>query len=606
VTGLAPYFPGDLVPLTSPNWQTADYLLVYVADTQAQTLPDIDLSSLELEKVIQVRNVDYAWIYRNRYFKGPMHEIESRTKAESPLLLDVPSALTRHLPDSIRAHVLSGNEGEVQVITLLSDIGRHSQLIWLMTHPGGNPTRWLPWQLETHTLLASKWTFPGCELALYQLLPDVPFEAARSTSLETSSPIQLDGNLTLTALALTAESVEFRQKLGVVLHWQSIAQVKPAYAISLRLVDETGYRWAQSDTLLKALDGRNTAAWPSGDKASTWHLLNIPAGIPPDVYRLVAVPYTAGDAQAVQISDGAGQPVAPEITLARVTVRSATLSPSRDELPITSGIAGSEGELGDLEVLGYSLASHELAAAPVPLVVCWRAQRPPTENYQATLRLQGPGEWVQSYPLPHRSHPTSRWRAGEVICTHYALPSASDLPAGTYHLTVNLTNKEGQHVSAEGISLTPVQVQQAEHTFEIPSVQHPLAKDFGQVARLLGYDLASKTVAPADGVKLTLYWQALNETTLPVNYAVFTHLLHPGGQIVAQHDGWPASGARPTAGWVKDEIIVDTHLLTFTAPDFQGTGQVEIGLYDQATGERLLLADGSDHLVLPVEIIVQN
>ena len=180
------------------------------------------------------------------------------------------------------------------------------------------------------------------------------------------------------------------------------------------------------------------------------------------------------------------------------------------------------------------------------------------------------------------------------------------VPAGAYRLTINLADQQGQQVAAAGIPLTEVQVQQAEHTFEIPSVQHPLVRDFGEVARLLGYDLDSEVVTPATGVKLTLYWQAGNESTVPINYTVFTHLLDPQGKIVAQHDSWPASGARPTTGWVKDEIIVDDHLLIFTAPDFQGTGQIEIGLYDQTSGERLPLATGSDHLVLPVRITVQN
>jgi len=606
VPSLAPYFPGDLVPPTSPNWQTADYLLVYIGDTQAQTLPDVDFSSLELERTIQVHNVDYAWVYYNRYYEEPLQEIESRAKAEDTLFLDVPSVLTRYLPQAMQAHVLSGDEEESQVIARLSEISHRSQQVWLLVHPGSEMVRWLPWQLETHALLLNEWAFPGCQLTLYQLPPGTSFGPIRPVSLEASPPIQLDGNLALTALALTDESVEYRQELGVVSHWQAIAEKRPAYAISLRLVDETGYRWAQTDALLTASDGRNTAAWSSGEKVSTWHLLNIPAGIPPGAYRLVGVPYTASDVQAVKISDGAGQLLPTKVSLATVVVRSATLPPQQGELPVTSEVAGYEAELGDLKVLGYDLPSHELSVSPVPLVVCWQALRPPAEDYRATLRLQGPAEWMRVYPLAHRFYPTSSWQAGEVICTHFALPVSSEVPAGAYRLTINLADQQGQQVAAEGIPLTEVQVQQAEHTFEIPSVQHPLVRDFGEVARLLGYDLDSEVVTPATGVKLTLYWQAGNESTVPVNYTVFTHLLDPQGKIVAQHDSWPASGARPTTGWVKDEIIVDDHLLTFTAPDFQGTGQIEIGLYDQTSGERLPLATGSDHLVLPVRITVQN
>ena len=606
VPSLAPYFPGDVVPPTSPHWQTSDYLLVYIGDTQAQTLPDVDFSSLELERTFQVRNMDYAWVYHNRYYKGPIQEIESHAKAEDTLFLDVPSILTGYLPDTMQAHILSGDKEESQVIIRLSEISRRSQQVWLLTHPGGAMTRWLPWQLETHALLLNEWAFPGCQLALYQLLPGVSFGPEHPLPPGTSSPVQLDGNLALVALALTGESVEYRQKLGVALHWQVVAEKRPAYAISLRLVDETGHRWAQTDALLTALDGRNTATWSPGEKVSTWHSLDIPAGIPPGSYRLIAVPYTDGNGQAVEITDRAGRPLPTEVSLAMVTVRSATFSPPQSELPITSEVVGCEAELGDLKVLGYDLATRELSASPVPLVVCWQALRPPAEDYRATLRLQGPAEWTRTYPLPHRFYPTSSWQSDEVICTYFALAAPSDVPAGAYRLSVNLTDQQGQQVTAEGVVLTEVQVQPAEHTFEIPSMQHPLVRDFGEVARLLGYDLDSETVAPADGVKLRLYWQARNETAVPVNYTVFTHLLDLQGQVVAQHDSWPASGARPTTGWVKDEIIVDNHLLTFTVPNFQGTGQIEIGLYDQATGQRLPLAEGGDHLVLPAKITVQD
>lgn len=133
------------------------------------------------------------------------------------------------------------------------------------------------------------------------------------------------------------------------------------------------------------------------------------------------------------------------------------------------------------------------------------------------------------------------------------------------------------------------------------------------MARLLGYDLSSgdsslatPTAISASGVKLRFYWRARNETAIPINYTVFTHLLNPSGQVVAQHDGWPAAGAHPTTGWVRDEIIIDDHLLTFVVPDFQGMGQIEVGLYDQATGKRVPLPDGSDHLLLPTQVIIKK
>jgi hypothetical protein len=474
VPSLAPYFPGDLVPPRSPHWQTADYLLVSVGDTQGQTLPDVDFSDLELERVLQMRNVDYIWVYRNRYYKGPWREIESRAKAGDTLILDVPSVLASYLPDDVQVHVLSGDKKETRTIAQLSETSHRSQRVWLLVHPGGEMAQWIPWQLETHALLLNEWAFPGCQLALYQLLPGVSFGPARPVPLEAFPPIQLDGNLALTTLALTEESVEYRQKLGVVLYWRAIAEERPDYAISLRLLDGAGYRWAQNDTPLTALDDRGTAAWSPGKEILTWHLLSIPAGIPPGSYRLVIVPCTDGGDRDVEIRDGAGRPMDETVTLANVTVHSATLPPSRDELPVTSDVVDSQARLGNLKVLGYDLPAAELSSSPVPLVIRWRALSPLAEDYQAVLQLQGPAEWRRSYALPNRSYPTSHWRAGEVICTPFSLPTALDVPAGTYRLTVNLIDQGGQWVAAEGVSLTEVQVRQEEHVFEIPPIQHSM------------------------------------------------------------------------------------------------------------------------------------
>jgi 4-amino-4-deoxy-L-arabinose transferase-like glycosyltransferase len=600
VPSLAPYFPGDLVPPQSPHWQTANYVLVYIGDTQEQTLPEVNFPSLELERTFQMRGLDYVWLYRNRYYQDPLREIEAGVQAEDTLFLDVPSVLTKHLPAAVRAHVLSGDENEAEIIAALSEVHRRSRQIWLLTHPGSQMTRWLPRQLETHALLVNEWALPGCQLALYHLLPDTSFGQARPTPLEVPSPVRFDDNLDLTALDLTEEAVEYRQKLGVVLGWQAIAENRPAYAVSLRLVDETGYRWAQTDTTLKALDGRSTDAWSRGERASTWHLLRIPAGIPPGPYLLVLVPQIDGGPQAVEIRDGAGQSLDREMTLADVTVRSATLPPNDDELPVASDVADSGAELGELRVLGYDLAVAELAAAPVPLTVCWQALRPPIEDYQSVLQLRGPADWERSYPLPHRFYPTTQWQVGEVICTPYALRATDDMPAGIYHLSVNLADQAGQLVDAEGVLLTEVQVGRPQRLFDIPPMQHTMVQDFGGVARLLGYDW------DADILKLTLYWQAQNEAPIPVNYTVFTHLLDLSGRVVAQHDGWPASGACPTVTWVQDEIVVDEHVLTFTVPDFEGRGQIEIGLYDQATGARLPLPDGSDRALLPAQVIIRQ
>ena len=92
-----------------------------------------------------------------------------------------------------------------------------------------------------------------------------------------------------------------------------------------------------------------------------------------------------------------------------------------------------------------------------------------------------------------------------------------------------------------------------------------------------------------------------------MDYMVFTHLLSASGgvRLIAQHDGVPANGTRPTTSWVAGETIVDPHLMTFTAEhlDYIGPATISFGLYDPATG-RVPTETGDEQITLPVTINV--
>jgi len=139
-----------------------------------------------------------------------------------------------------------------------------------------------------------------------------------------------------------------------------------------------------------------------------------------------------------------------------------------------------------------------------------------------------------------------------------------------------------------------------------PAPSVPLGIRLGDVAELVGYDLASVEVRTGQGVGLTLYWRAL-EGAGTYDYMVFTHLRSPDGTIIAQHDGMPAGGTRPTGGWVAGELIVDYHLLIFRegALGYVGGAEIAVGLYDPAAPNvRLPVAGGGDYIVLPTAITV--
>jgi hypothetical protein len=60
-----------------------------------------------------------------------------------------------------------------------------------------------------------------------------------------------------------------------------------------------------------------------------------------------------------------------------------------------------------------------------------------------------------------------------------------------------------------------------------PSVDNRLRAQFGDEIVLIGYELESSEVEPGEEVRLTLYWQALEQPELP--YTVFTHLVDQEG-----------------------------------------------------------------------------
>jgi hypothetical protein len=125
-----------------------------------------------------------------------------------------------------------------------------------------------------------------------------------------------------------------------------------------------------------------------------------------------------------------------------------------------------------------------------------------------------------------------------------------------------------------------------------PPIQYPQHATLGQQIRFLGYDLHHSPSKPGGQVYLTLYWQALGN--IEEDYTVFTHLLDSEGQLRAQKDNPPVSGLLPTSAWEVGEFIQDRYILSL-APDVPpGEYQLEIGMYQLETGQRLEVREGPE------------
>jgi len=124
----------------------------------------------------------------------------------------------------------------------------------------------------------------------------------------------------------------------------------------------------------------------------------------------------------------------------------------------------------------------------------------------------------------------------------------------------------------------------------------------------LGYkSRATKQVQAGEMLTLDLHWQA--QTSLDRDYTVFIHLLGPynpatGGPVWAQDDSYPLGGGHPTSRWMAGQLVADRHELTIPKETPPGIFQIEVGLYDAHTGERLDVAESDENRILLDDIQV--
>jgi hypothetical protein len=126
----------------------------------------------------------------------------------------------------------------------------------------------------------------------------------------------------------------------------------------------------------------------------------------------------------------------------------------------------------------------------------------------------------------------------------------------------------------------------------------PVNASLGDKVELAGYKLMTDVASPQSGIlttapntalRLTLYWHVL--APLEISYTVFTHLLDANGQLWAQKDNPPVRGSYPTTDWRVGETIVDKYSIIIPPNAPAGRYELEVGLYDATTGQRLPLLD---------------
>jgi hypothetical protein len=297
-----------------------------------------------------------------------------------------------------------------------------------------------------------------------------------------------------------------------------------------------------------------------------------------------------------------------------ISITSPTVPPTLKELAIPHNLR--HGFDGRMELLGYDLSTAEVKAGEVVRVILfWRAVGMMESDYRLHLQVQDNKKnvWAEGeFPLANEGYPTNRWNEGEVIKGQYNLVVDAAAPGGEFSLLVNLLDEsDGLAVEKEGIKLASLSVVAPERLFTVPTViQHPLRASLADKVALLGYDLDRTTAKPDDTLHLTLYWQALAK--METSYTVFVHLLGAQNRTWGQQDNLPVKGTHPTTSWLPSEVVMDEYEIVVDATAPTGEYQIEVGMYDLGTMQRLPVFDEAkrhlydDRILLESLIIVES
>jgi len=367
--------------------------------------------------------------------------------------------------------------------------------------------------------------------------------------------------------------------LQVITYWQCLEEMNKDYSVYVRLEDEAGHLWGQTDTW-PAKGFLPTSQWKAGMIVRDEYSIKILAGTPPGDYRLDVGMYSVLDGGGTRVL---GRWEAPQRT---VQVVKPLTPPSVESLEIQNPLQKSL--MGRVELLGYNLSPTAFRPGDsLPLSLFWRAESNLDQDYFVFLQLQDKGgsDWTLHRERPASdSYPTTLWEQEEVVREQLDVRIPADVPSGRYTLMAGLADAG----SGEEVGLAPLAeltVEGHPRTFKVPPIQHPLEANLGDQVELLGYDLDATELKAGDTLSLTLYWKALAE--MDTLYTVFVHILDAENKIRGQRDSLPGNGALPTTGWLPGEIIVDQYEVPIQPDVPPGQHVIEIGMYQAETGQRL-------------------
>jgi 4-amino-4-deoxy-L-arabinose transferase-like glycosyltransferase len=459
----------------------------------------------------------------------------------------------------------------------------------------------LPYLLEQHGAWVETHYLAGYTVFVYDLDEEPPALAEREVNVRVG-PLRI-------LRATVEQETPADEALTVTLTWHLENTTGRDCKVALSLVDDQGRRLASSDREIRDSRGTGTSNWSVGQEVTGYYVLNLPAGIAPLDYALQAIVYDQSNSSGLDVLDAAGAATGKSLILERVT-----LAPSRGRVEKTvdrekSGLhatVGSTKVAAGLELRAFGLDRDQVRTGEkLSVALEWHSTAGDLPDYRPALRLVRDGLTLaeEDEAPANGRYPTSWWGRGATVVEQRALLIPPDIEGGVAEVQIGVPGEAS-------LSLGQITVEKVVRSFLPPQSQVETNMPLGDVAELVGYDLAATDLPAGVPFSITLYWRALGSTAKP--YVVFVHLLNEMGQVIAQHDGPPAGGERPTTGWVEQEYVADAHTLQWLTGDgqplanYQGLAMIEVGLYDPSNGERLNTPRGDSRLLLPSSIMVRQ
>jgi len=478
-------------------------------------------------------------------------------------------------------------------------------------HTNADPKEIIHYYLEKHGAFVEKKSFEYFDIKTYrldQLGPDLTDEPLRPASVEFGGQLTLKGYAYGDASGVEnpdTPSVSAGDLLWVRLRFRVTARIEEELKASVILTDRSGHRVGQIDKLmLNNIFHQNSDDWEPGIEIDTYFLIPVlPASAPGD-YRLGLAIYEADSFARLPASSGDAAQV---VTLGSVAVQPDLSPPPVEALGMD--LALNQRVTQELTLLGLSTTAGETLrpGERASLALLWRADEVPSDDYRASLWAtlgENAMRLTDSLLLAGMDYPSSRWQAGQVIRGWFDAQVPPAMESGDYSLSIQVT--DSQEAPIAELPLGTLSVQGWPRQFDVPAMGNNFAANFANQIELLGYDVhIDPSTGNQDLVVITLVWRALSE--MDVSYTTFVHLLGEAGQVLSQVDHQPGDGAFPTTGWLPGEIITDQFVIPLPNDASSATMQPEVGIYDPATGERLLVVDppqAGDHILLPGTISV--